>query len=165
MEAAEVQPRRYPTRDRRPPTEWYRNSAARLHALDGLTDKPTSYKEVMQRPDRDLFDQAIVEEISQMYAKGVCTEEAAPDGVIPLPSRLVFEVKRDGQGNLDKHKARLVAKGFKQVPGRDYDEVFAPTAQHVTLRVLLAFASAHDLEVDQLDVKTAFLNGDLSEEV
>ena len=59
-------------------------------------------------------------------------------------------------------------KGFQQVPGRDYDEVFAPTAQHVMLRVLLAFASVHDLddlEVDQLDVKTAFLNGDLSEEV
>ena len=165
MEAEEAQQRRYPKRDRHPPTAWYRNAAARLHALDGLTDNPTSYEEVQKRPDRELFDQAIVDEMSQIYGKGVGIETELPPGVKPLPSRLVFNVKRDGHGHLDKYKARLVAKGFKQVPGRDYDEVFAPTAQHVTLRLLLAHASAHDLEVDQLDVKTAFLNGDLNEEV
>ena len=165
MDAEEAQPRRYPKRERNPPTSWYRNAAARLHTLDGLTDNPTSYEEVKQRPDRHLFDKAIADEMSQIYGLGVGVETELPVGVKPLPSRLVFNVKRDGQGQLDKYKARLVAKGFKQVPGRDYDEVFAPTAQHVTLRLLLAYASAHDLEVDQLDVKTAFLNGDLNEEV
>lgn len=77
----------------------------------------------MHRPDRDLLDQAIVEELSQIYGKGVGTESDLPAGVTPLPSRLVFNRKRDGQGFLDKYKARLVAPGFKQVPGRGYDEV------------------------------------------
>lgn len=63
------------------------------------------------------------------------------------------------------YKARLVAKAFRQVAGRDYDEVFAPTTQQVTLRVLLAIASAEGLCIDQLDVCTAFLNGELTAEV
>lgn len=93
------------------------------------------------------------------------SETSPPDGLTPLPSKLVLNIKRDEQGHVDKYKARLVAKGFRQIAGRDYDEVFAPTAQHVTLRVLLATASSQELELDQLDVKTAFLNGELSGDV
>lgn len=58
-----------------------------------------------------------------------------------------------------------MAKGFRQIAGRDDEEKYAPTAQHVTLRVLLAVASAHGLDIYQLDVRTAFLNGDLTDEV
>jgi len=96
---------------------------------------------------------------------GVYTEVSPPAGMKPLPPKLVLSIKRDEQGHIDKYKARPVAKGFRQLAGRDYDEVFAPTAQHVTLRVLLAAASSQGLDVDQLDVKTAFLNGDLSGDV
>jgi hypothetical protein len=165
MAAAEQQQRRHPKRDRHPPTEWYRVNVPRLHTLQGLTDSPATYKEAVSRPDAAQWNQAIADELASLDSKGVYTPVNPPVGVNPLPSKLVLNIKRDEQGNLDKYKARLVAKGFRQVAGRDYDEVFAPTAQHVTLRVLLAIASCQELEVDQLDVKTAFLNGELSDQV
>ena len=63
------------------------------------------------------------------------------------------------------YKARLVAKGFKQRPGEDFDETFAPTMHKSSLLTLLAIAAQEDLEIGQMDVKTAFLNGDLEEEI
>jgi histone deacetylase 1/2 len=119
----------------------------------------------MGRPDKELWLVAIEEELAALQAKKVYTEATLPEHATALPSKLVLNIKRDEHGNVDKYKARLVAKGFRQVAGRDYDEVFAPTAQHVTLRVLLAIASAEGFEVEQLDVRTAFLNGDLTEDV
>mgnify|MGYP003293942373 FL=1 len=64
-------------------------------------------------------------------------------------------------GNLTVYKARLVAKGFKQIQGVDYDETFSPVAMFKSIRILLAIAAFHDYEIWQMDVKTAFLNGNL----
>ena len=77
----------------------------------------------------------------------------------------VFKVKKDPEGNIVKHKARLVAKGYAQRQGVDFDEVFAPVARIETVRVLLALAAQGGLEVHHMDVKSAFLNGDLTETV
>jgi len=77
----------------------------------------------------------------------------------------VFKVKKDPDGNKVKHKARLVAKGYAQVQGIDFDEVFAPVARIETVRVLLALAAQGGWQVHHMDVKSAFLNGDLSETV
>ncbi|KAF0930071.1 hypothetical protein E2562_027905 [Oryza meyeriana var. granulata] len=68
-------------------------------------------------------------------------------------------------GEVVKHKARLVAKGYVQRQGVDFEEVFAPVARLDTVRVLLAIAVNRGWQVHQLDVKSAFLNGDLEEEV
>jgi hypothetical protein len=67
-------------------------------------------------------------------------------------------------GSVDKYKSRVVAKGFHQKEGVDYTDVFAPGSNMVTLRMLLSIAVKEDLEVNQLDFDTAFLNGDLAEE-
>jgi hypothetical protein len=77
----------------------------------------------------------------------------------------VFKVKRDPAGNIVKHKARLVAKGYAQRQGVDFDEVFAPVARLETVRLMLAVAAHQKWMVHHMDVRSAFLNGDLKEEV
>jgi hypothetical protein len=77
----------------------------------------------------------------------------------------VFKVKRNSAGEVVKRKARLVAKGYSQIHGVDYEEVFAPVARLETVRILLTLAAQGECEVHHMDVKSAFLNGDLKEEV
>ena len=74
----------------------------------------------------------------------------------------VFKVKKDPDGNVVKYKARLVAKGYAQHQGVDFDEEFAPVARIETVRVLLALATQGGWEVHHMDVKSVFLNGDLT---
>jgi hypothetical protein len=71
----------------------------------------------------------------------------------------------DADGNVTIYKARLVAKGFRQVQGVDYDETFSPVAMFKSIRILLAIVAFHDYEIWQMDVKTAFLNGNIDEEL
>ena len=77
----------------------------------------------------------------------------------------VFKTKYHSDGSLDKHKARLVAKGYAQRPMLDYDDTFAPIARMATIKTALALAGKLKLPVYHMDVKSAFLNGDLKEEV
>jgi hypothetical protein len=77
----------------------------------------------------------------------------------------VFKVKKNPEGRIVKHKARLVAKGYAQQQGVDFDEVFAPVARIETVRVLLALAAHGGWQIHHMDVKSAFLNGDLTETV
>ena len=74
-------------------------------------------------------------------------------------------MKKNPEGKIVKHKARLVAKGYVQQQGVDFDEVFAPVARLETVRVLLALAAHGNWEIHHMDVKSAFLNGNLQEEV
>nr|GFC07432.1 copia protein [Tanacetum cinerariifolium] len=81
------------------------------------------------------------------------------------PEIQVFRNKIDEEGVVTKNKARLVAKGYKQEEGIDYDETFSPVARHKAIRIFLAYASYMGFTVYQMDVKSAFLNGKISEEV
>jgi hypothetical protein len=88
-----------------------------------------------------------------------------PQGVNPIGVKWVFKTKLNENGEVDKYKARLVAKGYAQQYGVDYTEVFPPVARLDTIRLILALAAQNSWSVFQLDVKSAFLHGDLSEEV
>lgn len=77
----------------------------------------------------------------------------------------MYKLKRDENGNISRYKARLVAQGFSQKFGEDYDEVFAPVARSATFRILMSIAGVNNYYVKQFDVKTAFLNGHIEEEI
>lgn len=86
-------------------------------------------------------------------------------GVKPIGLRWLFKIRRNADGSIKKYKARLVAKGYVQKHGVDFDEVYAPVARIETIRLLVSIAASYGWEVHHLDVKTAFLNGDLMETV
>ena len=88
-----------------------------------------------------------------------------PEDTNVVGNRWIFKVKRKADGNIDRFKARLVAQGFTQTHGVDYGEVFSPVARLAAIRSLLALANAYDLEIHQMDVNTAFLNGKLDYDV
>nr|GEV49336.1 retrovirus-related Pol polyprotein from transposon TNT 1-94 [Tanacetum cinerariifolium] len=128
----------------------------------GSTNEPTSY--VMASKDREWV-KAMKVELDAIEKNQTWSLVDLPVGRKPIGLKWVYKLKRDPSGNILKHKARLVAKGYVQKPGVDFDEVFAPVARIETIRILLALASSHGWKVHHLDVKSAFLNGWLEEEV
>ncbi|CAL2228256.1 unnamed protein product [Prunus armeniaca] len=88
-----------------------------------------------------------------------------PKGKKTIGVKWVFRTKLNEKGEVDKHKARLVAKGYKQKHGIDYKEVFAPVARHDMIRLVISLAAQNSWQIFQLDVKSAFLHGNLQEEV
>eukprot|EP00253_Pinus_taeda_P034904 PITA_34904 len=83
----------------------------------------------------------------------------------PIDSKWVFKKKTNAKGKVEKYKARLVAKGYSQVPGIDFGDIFSPVAKVTSIRLPLSVVDAFDFEVEQMDVKTTFLHGDLEEEI
>jgi hypothetical protein len=116
--------------------------------------------------ERDAaWRKAMLEELKAIEDNHTWELVDPPAACRPIGLKWVFKVKRDERGAVVKHKARLVARGFVQREGVDFEEVFAPVARMESVRLLLALAAAKDWPVHHLDVKSAFLNGDLAETV
>ena len=88
-----------------------------------------------------------------------------PEGKSIVTSKWIYKIKHAADGSVEKYKARFVARGFSQKEGIDYDETFAPVARFTSIRTIIALAVAVGWKLYQTDVKTAFLNGEIEEEV
>ncbi|KAK9004472.1 hypothetical protein V6N11_002272 [Hibiscus sabdariffa] len=128
-------------------------------------DEPKTYQEAVASPDFEKWLEAMRSEMGSMSENQVWTLVEPPKGIKPIGCKWVFKKKTDMDGNVQTYKGRLVAKGFRQIHGVDYDETFSPVAMFKSIRIMLAVAAFHDYEIWQMDVKTAFLNGKLEEDV
>lgn len=124
---------------------------------------PLTLDEALASDQSEDWLKATNDEIESLFANGTFDVVDIPPGAKLIDCKWIFKRKYDAFGFLTKYKVRLVAKGFLQRFGLDYDEVFSPVSKLTTLRLLLAYAAANDLELKQLDVTTAFLNGELDE--
>ena len=130
-----------------------------------VDDDPVSYDEAIQSRDSEKWQDAMNSEIESMHINKVWTLENVPKGSVPIGCKWIFKKKIGADGKIETYKARLVAKGYRQILGVDYDETFSPVAMHKSIRIMLAIAAFYDYEIWQMDVKTAFLNGDLEEHI
>ncbi|KAL4366702.1 hypothetical protein GQ457_05G014270 [Hibiscus cannabinus] len=131
----------------------------------GAENDPESFSQAMSCNESKLWYDAMKDEMNSMKNNEVWDLVSLPDGVKAIGCKWVFKTKKNSKGNIERYKARLVAKGFTQREGIDYTETFSPVSKKDSLRIVLALVAQFDLELQQMDVKTAFLNGDLEEEV
>ncbi|KAM1500447.1 hypothetical protein ACFX10_023002 [Malus domestica] len=126
---------------------------------------PRNYKEAMDSFESEQWQQAMNEEQDSIKKNEVWELVDLPNGRKPIGCKWVLRKKYKSDGTLDKFKARLVAKGYTQKPGIDFVDTYSPVAKFTSIRILMAIVARMDLELHQLDVKTAFLNGDLKEDI
>ena len=133
--------------------------------LDNPDDDPTTYEEALEDVDVQEWKKAMDREMESMGSNLVWSLVEAPKGVKPIGCKRIYKRKRGPDGKVETFKARLVAKGYTQKEGIDYDETFSPVAMLKSIRILLALAAALDYEIWKMDVKIAFLNGELEEDI
>ncbi|PIL34675.1 transcription factor [Ganoderma sinense ZZ0214-1] len=124
---------------------------------------PASLAEAKRRPEWPRWEEAMKEEMEALAKHGTWRVERPPLGTNIVSCRWVFHAKKDASGNISRYRARLVARGFSQIPGTDFFDTYAPVAKTASIRTVLAFAARHDLEVHQVDVKSAYLNGEFDD--
>ncbi|XP_019185052.1 PREDICTED: uncharacterized protein LOC109180022 [Ipomoea nil] len=122
-------------------------------------------KNVKEALTDEHWIKAMQEELGQFERNKVWSLIPKPDNVNVVGTKWIFRNKTDADGNIARNKARLVAQGYSQIEGIDYDETFAPVARLESIRLLLSIACALKFKLFQMDVKTAFLNGYLSEDI
>nr|ABF93649.1 retrotransposon protein, putative, Ty1-copia subclass [Oryza sativa Japonica Group] len=130
-----------------------------------VDDTPRTIEEAYSSPDADYWKEAVRSEMDSIMSNGTWEVVEHPYGCKPVGCKWVFKKKLRPDGTIEKYKARLVAKGYTQKEGEDFFDTYSPVARLTTIRVLLALVASHGLLVHQMDVKTAFLNGELEEEI
>ena len=127
---------------------------------------PTSYRDAVDDPEwGELWQEAVDSEIEALAANRTWESKVPPVGVNIVTSKWVFNVKYNNDDTINKFKARLVARGFTQRQGVDFEDTFAPTVRHDTLRLFLAVVCQEDLDCEQIDVNNAFTESVLKESI
>lgn len=141
-----------------------KNNESTNMSTENMMD-PKSIKEALTSQHADEWYKAIEEEYTSLINNKTWTLTDLPEGRTAVGCRWVFKSKVRPDGTIEKRKARLVAKGYTQVMGLDYVDTFAPVVRQESLRLIYALSVELDLQLRQLDVSTAFLNGTLDEEI
>jgi Reverse transcriptase (RNA-dependent DNA polymerase) len=127
--------------------------------------EPQTLKEALQSAQANRWRAAMEVEVDTLLQNDTWTLKPLPEGSRALSGKWVFKIKKDQQGRIIKHKARWVVRGFEQRDGVDLQETFATVVKATTFRVLFALVAINDWELHQMDVKGAFLYGDIQEDV
>ena len=128
-------------------------------------ENPITLHEALSSKDAVFWKEAISDEIESLISNKTWKLVDLPPGCKTIGCKWVLRKKLKPDGTIDKYKARLVAKGFTQKEDLDFFDTFSPVTRVTSIRVLIAIAAIYDLHIHQMDVKTAFLNGDLEEEI
>lgn len=134
-------------------------------AMFTLDDEPRTFKDAQESDDWPNWQQAMNEEIEALEKNRTWVLVDKPNNIKPIKNKWVYKAKLKQDGSIERFKARLVAKGFTQIANVDYKETYAPVASMTTVRMLLAIANQNSMHIVQFDIKTAFLYGDLEEEL
>ena len=131
-----------------------------------LTDsgEPESFYEAKRHSDSVKWELAMKDEMDSLKSNNTWVLAHLPKGKKALHNKWVYRIKEEQDGN-KRYKARLVVKGFEQKEGIDYNEIFSPVVKMTTIRLVLALVAKENLYLEQMDVKTAFLHGELEEEI
>jgi hypothetical protein len=127
-----------------------------------------TYAESQTRPDAAKWKEAVDAEWNSLIKNETWEVVPKPKGLRDrdiVSSKFVFKIKLDSKGDIERYKARLVARGFTQTEGINYEETFAPVARMTSMRVMFAMSAEQDLELDHMDVMTAYLNSVLAEKI
>jgi hypothetical protein len=127
-----------------------------------LDEEPTTFEEVVKRGQ---WKEAMAEEHQSIMKNEVWEIVPRPKEKSVVTSKWVYKIKHAVDGSVDKYKARFMARGFSQKEGEDYDETFAPVARYTSIKAIISLVASMGWNLHQMDVKTAFLNGAIEEEV
>jgi hypothetical protein len=128
-------------------------------------EEPQTVEEALKGKDAKKWEIAMQEEHDSLVVNNTWSLVPLPKGKNPISCKWVFKIKHGIDGEVERYKARLMARGFIQTFGVDYNKTFALVAKFVSIRCIFALAAIEDMEIHQMDVKTAFSNGDLEEEM
>jgi hypothetical protein len=130
-----------------------------------VDDTPSTIEEAYSSPDANFWKEAIRSEMDYIMSNETWEVVERPSRCKLIGSKWVFKKKLMPDGTIERYKAMLVIKGYSQKEGEDFFDTYSPVARLTTIRVLLSLAASHGLLVHQMDIKTAFLNGELDEEI
>ena len=141
------------------------NSLQSRNLEDQPDQEPLTLKQALRGPHADEWKQAVDSEFRSLQEMGTWTLVDPPKNRKIISCKWVFKIKRGKDNEILRYKARLVARGFTQREGIDYNDVFSPVIRFDTLRIMISIALYHDINLLQLDIETAFLHGNLEEEL
>ena len=146
----------------RRPTDFY---GERVYIANGESGEPRTAAEARASPQKKEWESAMKSEMKSLMHNDVWDLVELPNGRSAVGCKWVFKKKSDSEGKVERYKARLVAQGFAQRYGQDYDETFCPVVRFESVRTVIALAAKYGLKLHQMDIATAFLNGDLKETI